>query len=251
MESMRFKFDPEWRITLFALVMVPLMVNLGFWQLQRAEEKAALAASWELRQAQPPALLADLWEASPGDLAYRPVTVTGRFREGEYLLLDNSIQDGKYGLQVLSVLDTGDDGDAVLVNRGWIAGDPARLSLPEVPPVEGEVTVRGHVYVAPGEPYLLAEQQFDRSWPKLIQAVEMDKIARVITAGRLFPYPVRMDAGVPGSLAVDWQIVNVTPEKHRGYAIQWFTMAAALVIFYFLRSSNIWQLLRARRTEGS
>lgn len=247
---MRFKFDPEWRITLFTLVMVPLMVNLGFWQLQRAEEKSALAASWERRQAQPPALLSELWAAPPGELAYRPVTITGKFRDDEYLLLDNSIQGGKYGHQVLSVLDLGDSGDAVLVNRGWIAGDPARLSLPQVPPVSGEVTVRGHVYVAPGDPYLLAAQQFDQSWPKLIQAVEMDKIAPVVAAGRLFPYPVRIDAGAPGALQVDWQIVNVTPEKHRGYAVQWFTMSAVLVIFYVLRCSNIWQLLRARGTEG-
>ena len=28
-----FKFDPEWRITLFTLVLVPVMVGLGFWQL--------------------------------------------------------------------------------------------------------------------------------------------------------------------------------------------------------------------------
>ena len=43
-------FDLEWRITLFTVVMVPLMFSLGLWQLQRADEKAALASSFEERQ---------------------------------------------------------------------------------------------------------------------------------------------------------------------------------------------------------
>ena len=57
----------------------------------------------------------------------------------------------------------------------------------------------------------------------------------------------------PGALAVDWQVVNVSPEKHGAYAVQWFTMAAVLLMFYVLRSSNMWQLLRApenRRLNG-
>ena len=40
----RLSFDPEWRTTLFTLVLVPLMTWLGFWQLQRAEEKTVMAA---------------------------------------------------------------------------------------------------------------------------------------------------------------------------------------------------------------
>ena len=33
-------FDLEWRITLFTVVMVPLMFSLGLWQLQRADDQA-------------------------------------------------------------------------------------------------------------------------------------------------------------------------------------------------------------------
>ncbi len=44
-------------------------------------------------------------------------------------------------------------------------------------------------------------------------------------------------------------MVNVSPAKHRGYAVQWFTMAVVLLIFFFLRSSNIWQLLGGRGDE--
>ena len=243
-----FSFDPEWRITLLSAILLPLLVALGFWQLQRASEKAELSAAWEARQQQAPVPVIGLWDAPAGELAYRSVSMRGHFLDKEYFLLDNRILGGRFGYEVLGImqLDTGDG--LVLVNRGWIAGDPARLELPRVPSISGEVAVAGTVYVAPGAPYLLAEQQLQPGWPKLLQAIEMDKLAAALAeleAGPVFPYPVRLAQGQPGALEVDWQVVNVSPEKHRAYAVQWFTMAAVLFVFYLLRSSNIWQLLKS------
>jgi cytochrome oxidase assembly protein ShyY1 len=247
---MGFRFEPEWRITLFSLVMVPTMIALGFWQLGRAEEKAALAAAWERQQAQPPVPVQTLLGREPGALAYRPVTATGRLRESEYLLLDNRINRGQFGYQVLGILDLDQADLAVLVNRGWVAGDPARRTLPPVPAAPGKVTVSGHVYIPPGDPYLLQEQQLAEGWPKLVQAIEMDKIAPAVDAGSVFPHVLRLDRDSPAALTVDWQVVNVRADKHTGYAVQWFTMAAVLAIFYLLRSSNTWQLLTAKRGKS-
>ncbi len=101
---------------------------------------------------------------------------------------------------------------------------------------------------APGAPYLLAEQQLATGWPKVIQAVEMDKLVAAV-GSELFPYPIRLDSGQAGALATDWQVVNVSPEKHHAYAVQWFTMAAVLSVFYLLRCSNLWQLLTGHREE--
>lgn len=222
------------------------MIGLGFWQLQRAEEKTALAAVFDARQERPPALLNALWDRPSSELAYLPVVVSGRFLQEEYFLLDNRISAGKFGYEVLGILQL-DQGGSVLVNRGWIAGDSARLVLPQVPEIGGEVTIKGHVYVAPGKPYLLQEQRLDESWPKRIQAVEMGKLSPAVESlgtGKLFPFPVRIDASETGALSVDWQVVNMSPSKHQGYAVQWFVMAIVLFVFYLLRSSNILQLLR-------
>jgi surfeit locus 1 family protein len=247
------RIDLEWRITLFTLVMVPLMVSLGFWQLQRAQEKAHLAAAFEERQQQAPALLSTLWDAEEQSLAYLPVRMTGSFLPDKYFLLDNQVQHGLFGYEVLGILQLSDDGGSVLVNRGWVAGDAARRSLPVVPIVEGTVEITGHVYVAPGEPFMLAEQQLDKVWPKRIQAMEMDKLGPAVTAlqgGNVFPFPVRIDAGEPGALQVDWQVVNMSPQKHQAYAVQWFAMAAVLFAFYLLRSSNLWQLMTGSGRAG-
>ena len=241
-----FEFDPEWRTTLFTVLMVPLMMGLGVWQLQRAEEKAQLFAAFEARQQEAPAHLDSLWGSSASALAYKSVQAAGRFLQDEYFLLDNRMFGGRFGYEILGILQL-NEGGSVLVNRGWVAADAARQALPQVPRLTGEVVIRGHVYVAPGKPYLLQEQQLGADWPKRIQAVEMNKLGPAVTAlgaGDLFPYPVRIDADEPGALSVDWQIVNASPEKHRAYAVQWFTMALVLLGFYLLRSTNLWQLWR-------
>ena len=74
----------------------------------------------------------------------------------------------------------------------------------------------------------------------------MDKLGPAVAAlqgDRVFPFPVRIDAGEPGALQVDWQVVNMSPQTHQGYAVQWFAMAAVLLVFYLFRSSNFWQLI--------
>jgi surfeit locus 1 family protein len=71
-----------------------------------------------------------------------------------------------------------------------------------------------------------------------------------LQAGDVFPFPVRIDAGESGALSVDWQVVNMSPQKHQGYAVQWFAMAAVLFGFYIVRCSNIWQLLTGSGRAG-
>ncbi|QIB65673.1 SURF1 family protein [Kineobactrum salinum] len=245
------QFDFEWRITLVTLLLLPALITLGFWQLQRAEEKAQLQASWKQRQSQAPAELTEL-PSEPEQLAYRRLVLRGEYLPGRYLLLDNRVRGGRFGYEVVGLFELADSAALVLVNRGWIAGDPARRTLPEVPELAGPVELSAHVYVSPGEPYLLAEQDLAQPWPLRVQALEPAALApllRDISDAPLFPYQVRIDPGQPSALAVAWQVVNTGPEKHRGYAFQWFTMALVLGIFLLLRSSNLWQLLIRKRSE--
>ena len=262
------RFDPEWRISLVTAMLLPFLVLLGFWQLERADEKALLATTWELRRHQSPVQLSELDIQQPESLAYIPVQLTGRYlsqgplsqgplSQGPlsqaYFLLDNRIHGGKFGYEVVAPFSLSDSDLIVLVNRGWIVGDSSRRELPDVPLIAGDIQVIGHVYVAPGAPYLLADQVMAPDWPLRIQALELDKIEPLLhdlAPGRkLFPYPVRINAGQASALTVDWKIVNVSPQKHTGYAFQWFTMAAVLGVFYILRSSNLWQIISPNRRK--
>lgn len=249
------ELDLEWRTTLLVALLLPALVGLGCWQLDREGEKRELLARFEARQVAAPVAINDALAArTPADLAYLPVRLRGRYLAERYLLLDNRVQDGRFGYEVVSLFAR-EDGGYALVNRGWVPGDPARRSLPAPGAPAGTVELTGQLYVPPDPPYLLGEQsRAVDDWPRVAQALEMGPLGEALAAdlgAPVFPWSVRLDADAPGALAVDWPVVNVSPAKHRGYAVQWFTMAAVLGLFFVLRSSNLWALLRGRQAAGA
>ncbi|WP_116368456.1 SURF1 family protein [Parahaliea mediterranea] len=246
------KFDLEWRTTLFTALLLPLLIGLGFWQLQRADEKRALAATFEARRALPAAEAGQLWQLPPAELAYRPALARGEFDPQRYLLLDNRIKQGRFGYEVIGLFHLAGSERSLLVNRGWVAGDPARRALPRVPQPAGAQVIHGSLYVPPDEPYLLGEQALDGDWPLVVQSVEATGVAQALgeRIGRpVLPWSLRLASEDPAALVAEWPVVNASPAKHTGYAVQWFCMALALVILFLLRSSNLWQWLRRRETQ--
>ena len=239
-QSSRFRWDTEWRSALFAAVFIPLFIALGFWQLSRAEEKRVIAQRWEIRQQQSPVALSQLPQ-SADDVAYRPVILTGSFLSSRSFLLDNRIRDGRYGVEVLTPYRL-DDGTTVLVNRGWLAGDRYRRSLPDVPSAEGVGQLKGYVYVPPGESYTLGSISATDEWPMLVQAIEVPALATLLKR-ELWPWTVRLSASSPAALEAEWPLINTRPEKHTAYAVQWFAMAAVLALFALWRNSNLPELL--------
>jgi len=62
----------------------------------------------------------------------------------------------------------------------------------------------------------------------------------------VFPLEIRVDESESVAFDANWAIVNQTPAKHQGYAVQWFTMAGALGLAFIFRSTNLWRCLRHR-----
>lgn len=246
------RFESEWRTALFVVIMVPVLAALGFWQLERAEEKMQIGAAFAQKQQMPAVGLTALSGASAEQLSYRQVKLTGEFLPERYFLLDNRMSKGRYGNEVLALFEQQNTGELVLVNRGWVAADPARLSLPEVAAVEGPVSIAGRVYVQLGKPYLLGDEPLTDAWPKRIQSLDIEKLRAALgeQGSRLFPYTVRIADGQPGAFYADWPVVNQSPEKHTGYAVQWFAMSFVLALLYLLRSTNLMEIVRGKRTSS-
>ena len=66
------QFDFEWRTSLAVALLLPLLLALGFWQLDRSEEKRGLQRVFEARAVAEPVALAEVWEAGADELAYLP-----------------------------------------------------------------------------------------------------------------------------------------------------------------------------------
>jgi surfeit locus 1 family protein len=228
---MTMSFSPGWKMTLFTALLMPLLLTLGSWQLDREAEKLALQALHERRTAAAPTPIEDLdWGNS--DLSYQPVTMTGSFDNERYMLLDNRINNGRVGYEVLMPFTTS-SGQMLIINRGWIAQGPTREQLPDLPLAQGTLTVSGTVYVPIAEPFLLSDVQEDQvaEWPRVVQKIDVPAWSALFEKP-LLVHTVRIDQDSPGALTAKWPTVNMEPEKHRGYAVQWFSMAAALLLMY-------------------
>jgi surfeit locus 1 family protein len=231
-----YRFD--WKLSLLVLLLLPLCLRLGVWQLAREQEKLALQQSWEQRQQEIPVELRSL--AAESDLQYRQVWMEGRYDNEHVFLLDNRIHEGQVGFEVVQPFRTS-QGQTVFVNRGWLAAGVSRQDLPTPPVLEESVRVQGSVYVPVGDALVLGQISPGPEWPKLIQTLDIAELARLsgIEANdSLFGYSVRLAEATPGVLKRNWSVISTTPEKHRGYAVQWFAMAAALVLLYLYYSTR-------------
>ena len=45
-----YRWDANWKTLIFVLLAMPILIKLGFWQLERADEKLALQARFAQQQ---------------------------------------------------------------------------------------------------------------------------------------------------------------------------------------------------------
>lgn len=219
----------DWRLLLFSGLLLPLLVGLGIWQLNRAHQKEALLAAWkEPANDRAWAEVAN----SPGKVG-QPVTVTGRY-VGPSWLLDNRTRDGRAGYEVLTLFQP-ESGPVVLINRGWLAAPRSRDRLPGFSTPEGRLTLSGRLDDYPEPPVLAQTPAPESGWPRRVQALPRKAVARQVAAPA--PMAVQLaDSDQPGAFRADRQPDIMGPGTHYGYAAQWFAMAVALTILTLVAS---------------
>lgn len=247
MQKQRLTLSVDYKATTLIVILLPLVISLGFWQLTRAEEKEQLKTIYQQRQKAEPE---DILSLNPQhDLLYRQVVMTGRYVNNKNILLDNKIHQGKFGYEVLTAFEVADSNLLVWVNRGWIAGDRSRRQLPEIKPIlVAPLSIHAEVYVPQGELLQLSsvnEAPLNRTI-RVMQQFQIEKINGDFE-GSVFPYSVRLKESQAGVLVRNWLVVNVQPEKHIAYAVQWFAMALILAIMAVLANTNIWQLIKRQQ----
>ena len=114
------------------LCLLPLLLNLGVWQLNRADEKRALLQLQGRQQGAETLVLSSTPPDFSETLLYQPIKALGRYDSDRQFLLDNQVNKGKAGYFVLTPFRLREGNTAVLVNRGWIPLGKNRADLPDI-----------------------------------------------------------------------------------------------------------------------
>ncbi len=216
-------------VTAAALFFAGLGIYLGFWQLGRAAQKEAMHAAMQAQARQAP-LDAPALAQLPHGVAtlYRPVRVQGTWESAHTVYLDNRQMDGKVGFFVLTPLRLQSTGQVVLVQRGWVGRNfEVRDQVPAVQTPPGLVWVEGEIAPPPSKLY----EPGAPGVGLIRQNLDLDRF-RTESGLALADYTIRQSGSASNGLHRDWPAVALGVEKHYGYAVQWFALAALVVGLY-------------------
>lgn len=249
-----------WIIGLATLGGMALTARLGWWQLDRAAQKAALHSAVLARAQQPPLSTQELAAAPALAEAqlHRQVRLRGRWLPEQTVYLDNRPMNGRVGFFVVTPLQLSNRPELILVQRGWGPRDASdRQRLPPLQTPAGEVELLGRLTAAPSRAY-----EFSADGEGAIrQNLDPARLSASLP-GPLLPLTVLQLPDLPSSAASapaasapgadglwrDWPAQDAGLQKHYGYAFQWFALCALLLGLY-VWFQTIRPRIRSRRSD--
>ncbi|MGP4049066.1 SURF1 family cytochrome oxidase biogenesis protein [Streptomyces sp. 2A115] len=231
----RFLLSRQWVIlTLITLALIPTMIELGYWQLHRHENRVALnqVISDSLSAKPVPAeSLTAPGRAVNHDELYRRVTAKGTFDTAhEVVVRRRTNSDDKVGFHVLTpfVLD---DGRVLMVNRGWIPANGVQTEFPKIPaPAKGEITVTGRLMAdeTTGESGIKDLSGLPDRQVMLINSEQQAKLLGKKVLGGYIEMTSPEPKGDSPELLAEPDHGSIGP--HMAYAVQWWLFAAGVPV---------------------
>ena len=219
-------------LTMLAILVLGLLLSLGFWQLDRAKQKQHLL-DLQAERMKLPAVNISTINLTDKNLRYLPVKIDGLLDNEHQILIDNQVMHGQAGYLVLTPVLLPDK-QAILLNRGWVPLGNDRSVLPDVKIPLTRVAVVGKLDHFPSVGIMLkGADELTAGWPAVTQVVDVNKIAKRLGYS-VMPYQVLLNASENNGYDRHWQPMRMGPEKHHGYAFQWFALASVWVVLYFV-----------------
>jgi len=213
--------------TIAALLVVFVTVRLGFWQLDRAHQRDALEVRMLAVQNESPIVIGGS-VIDTKRFSDHPAKVQGEWIKEKTLFLDNQVYQGQAGFQVLMPLRIMGSDLSVLVNRGWIRGTNDRSQLPKIITPKGIQVVEGIIHErTPRVGSVGKIAQNGVIWS------QVEPYAYSVWADlRIQPLILYQTSTAQDGLVRDWPHPGRGADRNRGYALQWFSLAAMTLVFW-------------------
>jgi cytochrome oxidase assembly protein ShyY1 len=235
----KFALRPRWILShvLIALLVV-VMINLGFWQLRRLDERKAYNASVRANESFPVASIDALLQPTDStdvgdDLAFRRVSLRGRYQTDDEVIIRSRSLNERPGVWAATPLRLA-NGDGVLVVRGFL---PSQGTLDRVPPdaepPSGDVTVDGLIQATQTKGTFGATDPKDGRLANLAR-VDVERVAQQV-GYPLYPVYVQLTSSQPAQAGPEPEVLpepELDEGPHLSYAVQWFLFSTIAVIGY-------------------
>jgi surfeit locus 1 family protein len=234
-----YQFSPSLAPSLVVMALIPILISLGVWQLERADEKRGIEARVQQAQFKKPLELSSFTTKGNELLAevYRPAKALGQYDSKHQFLYDNRTHNGRPGYHVLTpfVLE-GQKQVAVLVNRGWIPYNGHRDNIQSITVESAELALQG-VIKSPSRSITLNDEVMTNEYPQTIQFISLKDMGEKLGYA-FFPIVIELDKSAKDGFVREWQPFYGSIAKHNGYAMQWFAMAFVLLILFLKLSTT-------------
>lgn len=207
---------------LLVLAATSILLKLGFWQLDRAEQKQQALA--KLADQEVLTLAAWREQRVKQDLHSRKIRLTGNVKKDRVWLLDNRMYQGQVGYSVITLFEAAGVPSPLLVDWGWVKAESSREQLPEVN-LPSQITGVIGLIKTQDFAQLVLKDTSETGWPRRIQSLQQLDLSKGI---------IYADSESATGLVQAYEPVVMLPEKHQAYAVQWFGLAiACLLVFAF------------------
>lgn len=216
---------------LAGLIVCVIGVQLGNWQMRRADEKTVLREAIVAAEQAEPMDGSRLVDAPE----WRRVTLEGEWVASATVLLDNRIHQGVAGYDVHTPLKLVDGHGWVLVKRGWVRAGQDRSRLPAIVTPEGVVSIEGVVLSGQRASFTLASEPGEGV---VVQYLDIEHY-RNQSGLPVRDWVLQQVGETNDGLVRQWPRPDAGVDRHHGYAFQWYALASlslALILIHVSRS---------------
>ncbi len=227
--NLSFNFAMPLRLgsALLTVLVCPLLILLGLWQLDRAEYKqerlnriAELKTGKRINISDLPALADERQDL--------PISMTGKVVQGQHWYIENMIVDGVLGVDLIVLFELADTDKFVFINLGWQPVNLQRQPIVEHAFTSKQISIEGMVRNY-DENRFMSDELINESWGSSLQQLNPKKLAKSLNV-ESFDFIILINSEQELAYKTHWQAVVMSPEKHRAYAVQWFLLAGCFFI---------------------